>query len=60
MVIEDKQAGTMLLEVILLIALLIILAARAVPEACKFYRQSSLSARCEGRKNSSGTRKNDF
>ena len=47
MVIEDKQAGTMLLEVILLIALLMILAARAVPEACKFYRQAAVEYEAE-------------
>lgn len=47
MVIKDKQAGFMLWEVLLLLALLLLLMTQAVPQAYKFYRQAAVEYEAE-------------
>lgn len=47
MVAGTKQAGSMVLEVMLALALLLVLVSQAVPQACKFYRQAAVEYEAE-------------
>lgn len=47
MVIKERQAGGMVLEVILALTLLMLVSAHALPLACKFYRQAAVEYEAE-------------
>lgn len=47
MVIKERQAGGMVLEVILVLTLLTLVSAHALPQACKFYRQAAVEYEAE-------------